>query len=543
MKTTKQIFSILFIGFFLFSVGCSKDEKNNTNTNPNTGLTVYTNQTGDPNANALQAHYIDEQNGGIMDIYGTFNADGTPKQISNIRYKRANNDSIVNLTIDEQTGKPALAVMEVNGQKLNIITEFTYTANENELIISFYEHDWSNGSSDLLYSAKYLKDGTEVSESPIYVAGNKSMASSTTVDDNWLTLSIVSGIAIAETVAAVGGGFSLLGTAAATVTAAVAAVGAGTLIVAGITVATLASIINDAGASEISPEDIPYPEGTEPINPFGEESIPVLPDNPCTNSTLTLDLGLDPGNKIVGIATGGNNGPYTFYWSTGESSTANTYTSIVVEEEGLYSALVVDGNGCAANASIEVGELTGCDGLTEFTDPRDGQTYAVVQIGNQCWFAENLNYDTGNSWCYDDDDSNCSTYGRLYDWQTALSACPDGWHLPSDAEWAQLIDNLGGGDVAGGKMKSTTGWNDPNTDATNSSGFSGLPGGLKKDDGGSQGNDTYDGIGYYVYWWSSTEAEDDASFALYRILGYAYGNAGLNDAPKTVGLSCRCVRD
>jgi uncharacterized protein (TIGR02145 family) len=101
-------------------------------------------------------------------------------------------------------------------------------------------------------------------------------------------------------------------------------------------------------------------------------------------------------------------------------------------------------------------------GQTTFTDPRDGQTYNIVQIGNQTWFAENLNYATGNSWCYDNNDSNCNIYGRLYDWQTALTACPSGWHLPSDAEWTVLTDYLGGDTVAGLKMKNTTGWNDYN---------------------------------------------------------------------------------
>ena len=97
-----------------------------------------------------------------------------------------------------------------------------------------------------------------------------------------------------------------------------------------------------------------------------------------------------------------------------------------------------------------------CAGVLHlFTDPRDGQTYKTVKIGDQIWLAENLNYDpaAGNSWCYEDDTANCAVYGRLYDWETAKTACPAGWHLPSEDEWDQLIAFLGGEAAAGGKIR------------------------------------------------------------------------------------------
>jgi len=99
--------------------------------------------------------------------------------------------------------------------------------------------------------------------------------------------------------------------------------------------------------------------------------------------------------------------------------------------------------------------------------------------------AENLAFEpsTGNHWIYN---SNLATYGYLYDWQTAKNVCPRGWHLPSDAEWSTLTDFLGGIDVVGGKLKAEgtidarTGiWDSPNVGATNESGFTALPGGLK----------------------------------------------------------------
>jgi uncharacterized protein (TIGR02145 family) len=119
-----------------------------------------------------------------------------------------------------------------------------------------------------------------------------------------------------------------------------------------------------------------------------------------------------------------------------------------------------------------------------FLDTRDNKVYNTVQIGSQCWMKQNLNYATGNSACYGGNPINCDNYGRLYDYNTASSACPTGWHLPSDNEWCILttfVDPTVGcltpgisGTDAGGKMKETgtTYWAPPNTGATNSSGFS-----------------------------------------------------------------------
>ncbi len=84
--------------------------------------------------------------------------------------------------------------------------------------------------------------------------------------------------------------------------------------------------------------------------------------------------------------------------------------------------------------------------LNQFTDTRDGQVYKTVTIGSQTWFAENLNFDTGDdeSTCYQDEAENCFIYGKLYTGNAAQTACPDGWHLPSQEEWNTLIDYLGG---------------------------------------------------------------------------------------------------
>jgi len=135
-----------------------------------------------------------------------------------------------------------------------------------------------------------------------------------------------------------------------------------------------------------------------------------------------------------------------------------------------------------------------------FTDPRDGKAYKTVKIGDQTWMAENLNYDAEGSECYDNDTANSEKYGRLYDWETAVAACPDGWRLPTNEEWQKLVDFAGGDGVAGGKLKAESGWA-YSDNGTDDYGFSALPGGS----GGFGGDNDFRGAGQYGHWWSAAE--------------------------------------
>jgi uncharacterized protein (TIGR02145 family) len=192
----------------------------------------------------------------------------------------------------------------------------------------------------------------------------------------------------------------------------------------------------------------------------------------------------------------------------------------------------------------------------------DGYTYSSFVLGNgQEWMAENLrttayangdpipnitnntqwlNLTTGAWSHYNNDSQYENPYGKLYNWYTVADArnvCPTGWHVPTDAEYTLLTDYLGGEPVAGGKMKSTGTqyWLSPNTNATNESGFSGLPGGVRYNVG------TFSPIGYSGNWWSSTE--DDASNAWSRYLYYYVGDVYRTNDPKGDGFSVRCLRD
>jgi uncharacterized protein (TIGR02145 family) len=173
------------------------------------------------------------------------------------------------------------------------------------------------------------------------------------------------------------------------------------------------------------------------------------------------------------------------------------------------------------------------DGI--FTDPRDGQKYRTVKIGDQIWMAENLNYKTGNCCAYNNDEINRQKYGLLYDWETAMNASPAGWHLPTREEWDKLVSAAGGKEAAGKKLKSKTGWNE-NGNGTDDFGFSALPGGNYGSDG------CFHRAGGYSYWWSA--AEDRASRASPRYAGY--DNDRVNEgycSYKGNGFSVRCVRD
>jgi uncharacterized protein (TIGR02145 family) len=181
-------------------------------------------------------------------------------------------------------------------------------------------------------------------------------------------------------------------------------------------------------------------------------------------------------------------------------------------------------------------------------DPRDQKTYQAVKIGDQTWMAENLNYSISGSYSYDESSGNASTYGRLYDWTTANTVCPAGWHLPSDAEWRQLEVFLGmdpkvalldwyRGDAEGGMLKAegTLLWESPNAGATNITGFTALPGGYRSPTG------VYGGIKTHAGFWSSTG--NTSGKAIYRALHKDKDKVGRDFYDKGYGFSVRCVKN
>jgi uncharacterized protein (TIGR02145 family) len=196
-----------------------------------------------------------------------------------------------------------------------------------------------------------------------------------------------------------------------------------------------------------------------------------------------------------------------------------------------------------------------------FTDSRDNRVYKFVKIGSQVWMAENLAYLPVVSPSSDGSETspyyyvygyegtnvetakaeaNYTTYGVLYNWVAAKTACPTGWHLPSQAEWSILPDFLGS--FAGGKMKEsgTSHWFSPNTEATNSSGFNALPGGYRYDGGFQIGGGFYE-LGEHTSFLSATGNDENGPWVLSLV--HDVGTVGRGEMFSFWGLSVRCIKN
>jgi len=237
------------------------------------------------------------------------------------------------------------------------------------------------------------------------------------------------------------------------------------------------------------------------------------------------------------------------------SNTANIASGLILtDENGNSYSMSIDTLG-----NLKTIDLWDCG--DSLTDVRDGQKYATVLIGYQCWLRQNLNFgimtlgsesmmNNGviEKYCHGDEITNCDVYGGLYQWDEIMNylanpgvqgICPDGWHIPSDAEWGILINHLGGENIAGGKMKEAgnTHWEPPNNGATNSSNFTALPAGERHYDG------YFVNLGYSAWFWSSTQINPPNPIAAWdRYLDCQLESVGRYNNYKTRGYSLRCIK-
>lgn len=304
--------------------------------------------------------------------------------------------------------------------------------------------------------------------------------------------------------------------------------------------------------------------------------------NPTTNANGLATIEIGAGTSPQGIFSAINWGNGTYFLRTETDPSNGTNYSIVGTSQLLSVPYALhSGNGIRGVSSsgdtlfLDNGKkiiIPGISNANPSVTDISGNTYPIITLGTQTWMAENLrttkfndgtnipvvtdngqwannfnNNSTQPMMCWYNNDELTFTnnkFGALYNWYVISpitngnkNVCPAGWHVPSDIEWTTLTTFLGGDLIAGGKMKSTGTkyWVTPNTDATNSSGFSGFPGGSRN------ANGIFGGIFNNGNWWSSTE--QDIPYAFIRVIRSDAGAIfkGIDD--KGDGFSIRCIKD
>jgi len=191
-------------------------------------------------------------------------------------------------------------------------------------------------------------------------------------------------------------------------------------------------------------------------------------------------------------------------------------------------------SGTVISSSSEPSSSSATNGT--FTDTRgDKKIYKWVKIGNQIWMAENLNYNESGSKCYGNIETNCITYGKMYNWATAKIVCPSGWHLPTKNEWEVLTTAVGGYLTEGKYLKATSGWKNLGN-GEDTYGFAALPGGSGLSNGVSFG-----GLGEYGDWWS--DSEYNTNNAYYLCMHYDSERADLYNEDKSNLRNVRCLKN
>lgn len=209
-----------------------------------------------------------------------------------------------------------------------------------------------------------------------------------------------------------------------------------------------------------------------------------------------------------------------------------------LEEKTLYYyrayAISDHGVGYGGQFSFRTFEYDSCDyEIERFVDPRDGNRYKYIQVGDKIWMGENLKYESGESWCYDDLDANCNKYGRLYSIESAKESCPAGWRLPVSKEWDELVSFLGSG--AGLKLMKKNEWYA--TLSSNDLCFSALPAGYINISSGVSVM-----ANFYGYWWTSSKNSDNTNVVKH----ISYDNPSIVQSlayDSGMAFSVRCIKN
>ena len=311
------------------------------------------------------------------------------------------------------------------------------------------------------------------------------------------------------------------------------------------------------------------PRDDESSSSIEEESSSSVKDESSSSSVkdviLSSSEGSSPSSSSSVKSSSSKKGDPGTSSSEKSSSSAKSSSSVASSSSAKSSSSSVKSSSSVVLSSSTIDLGSEYDDVAKtLKDLRDNQIYRTATIGTQTWMAENLNFETEKSFCYDDVSRNCAKYGRLYTWAEAMDSvgtwsmngkgcgytvmcsptypvrgvCPKGWHLPTKEEWDTLFTAVGGSDVVAKELKSTNGWSG-NGNGLDTYAFSALPGGYKVDDNSSL---NYEDEGDYAYFWSSTEKAKNNYSAYYLYLRYN------DDAYVSSGYKCRlnsvrCVKD
>jgi uncharacterized protein (TIGR02145 family) len=261
---------------------------------------------------------------------------------------------------------------------------------------------------------------------------------------------------------------------------------------------------------------------TERDNPYDERAYNFIGKSSAEGSSSSVDTDNNPSSSSSVVYSSSSVEPSSSSVPPSSSSVAPSSSSSIPSSSSL-------GGGYSSSYGSVAYE---------------GQAYRTVVIGEQTWFAENLNYNVEGSRCYGDKNGSdskdrCSTYGRLYDWATAQTVCPPGWSLPTEDDWDELsryVQSTSGcsSSCDAKLLKAASGWNS-NGNGKNEYGFSALPGGGRLS-GGSVGS-----VGFSGIWWSASENYSDSAY--YRGMLYVYEYASWYLNSKSYLLSVRCLQD
>jgi uncharacterized protein (TIGR02145 family) len=598
-------YSFLLILTLLVLSACKKEDENDEPASVH-NVTVFSNESNIREASLGQVTH----NGNILYYCGITDENGEPEMVVSATFDPSNTQSNYHYLFDDQ-GRVVIAYSSQDGQNNSEIHKLTYGALDS-VYYSVHQFDWSNGLNFLEYQVGFGKFNDEYMGTSLY---EKSGA--TALEDAGSSLALFTNLSL-QLNNALDTNFTSEQAGVANSLSAIVDWNSPTISEGEPTSASSSacvfydnlpnptgtpnspsgnqdqcfdSNISVSGELEVNfgerfinlevsggspPYGVFFDGSAEPLPLFvsfpapdiGLYQFEIVDDNGCQafysivlndiceSSSLELNLSSEPGSASASVSGGAS--PYTYSWSTGWQG-----TSISNLAPGVYACTVTDSELCTVSDSIQVEGK--CEGQTMIIDV-DGNEYAVVEIGGQCWMAENIKttkYQNGDNipevsdvdvWqnlisgariAYEDDADNIETYGYLYNAPAAedeSNVCPAGWHVPTSSEYQVLINSTGGNEVAGLNLKSTSLWSEDGTNwpgsGNNSSGWNAKPGGLRT---ANNENNDFTLLGISGRWWFVNAN----SVGHFRIAASDHSVYVSNNSGSLLeeGYSIRCVKD